>query len=82
MTYQSYDGSLSFATDCWTSPNHRAFMAVTVHLVIDGEVKSVVLDVAELPRSHSGENLANKLAEILNDYGIADKVSNHISTNG
>ncbi|KAJ7309291.1 hypothetical protein DFH08DRAFT_719348, partial [Mycena albidolilacea] len=27
-----YDGHLSFATDAWTSPNHRAFVAWTVHL--------------------------------------------------
>ena len=31
-TYQvkEYDGELNFATDAWTSPNHRAFMAITV----------------------------------------------------
>lgn len=31
---QNYSGHLHFATDCWTSPNHRAFMAVTVHRLI------------------------------------------------
>jgi hypothetical protein len=27
---QEHDGKLNFATDCWTSPNHCAFMAMTV----------------------------------------------------
>src|SRR5438552_4035039 len=32
---QEHDGDLNFATDAWTSPNHKAFVAVTVHFEID-----------------------------------------------
>jgi hypothetical protein len=28
----NHPGKLSFATDTWTSPNHKAFIVVTVHL--------------------------------------------------
>ena len=28
---QKYDGQLNFATDAWTLPNHKAFVAFTVH---------------------------------------------------
>jgi hypothetical protein len=28
---QNIDGKLSFATDAWTLPNHKAYIAITVH---------------------------------------------------
>ena len=46
--YQEYDSELSFATDAWMSPNHTAFVAVTVHLVHEGKLLAMVLDVVEL----------------------------------
>ncbi|KAF6744788.1 hypothetical protein DFP72DRAFT_757427, partial [Ephemerocybe angulata] len=55
---RDHPGSLHFATDCWTSPNHKAFVAFTVHLERDGVPFSMLLDFVELPKSHSGKNLA------------------------
>jgi hypothetical protein len=78
LTYQEYDGSLSFATDCWTSPNHRAFMAVTVHFVAENEPKCVILDVREVAKSHTGDNLSTEFHEILEEFGIESKVSSYI----
>jgi hypothetical protein len=46
---QDHPGRLHFATDAWTSPNHRAFVAWTVHLEYEGEMLSFLLDIAELP---------------------------------
>ncbi|KAF5374631.1 hypothetical protein D9615_008911 [Tricholomella constricta] len=71
---QEYDGRLNFATDAWTSPNQRAFVAVTVHLEHDGEPISLLLDIVEVAVSHSGANLANAFAKILVDYGISEKI--------
>lgn len=50
MAHQEYDGILSFATDCWTLPNHRAFMAITVHLEHEGELISLLLDIVEVAK--------------------------------
>ncbi|KAF8264388.1 hypothetical protein EI94DRAFT_1554650, partial [Lactarius quietus] len=50
---QEYDGKLSFATDAWTSPNQKAYVAITVHLECDGKPLSTLLDVVEVPKSHS-----------------------------
>lgn len=47
---QDYDGKLSFATDAWTSPNHRAFIAITVHLEVDGQPLRLLLDLVELAK--------------------------------
>jgi len=39
---------LNFATDAWTSPNHKAFVAVSVHLEHEGKPLAMVLDVVEV----------------------------------
>ncbi|KAJ7224709.1 hypothetical protein GGX14DRAFT_350609, partial [Mycena pura] len=49
IVVQEYPGRLSFGTDAWTSPNHRAFVAWTVHLHHEGELISFPLDVYEVP---------------------------------
>ncbi len=72
---KEYDGCLNFVTDAWMSPNHKAFMAVTVYLEHDGQPISLLLDIIELAVSHSGDNLATVFAKILRDYRISNKVS-------
>ncbi len=47
---KGYAGKLSFATDTWTSPNHRAFITLTVHLEQKGQPLCMVLDVIELAK--------------------------------
>jgi len=45
---QEYDGKLNFATDAWTSPNHRAFVAVTVHMEVARKLLSMLLDLIKV----------------------------------
>ncbi|KAF8059562.1 hypothetical protein FPV67DRAFT_1392093, partial [Lyophyllum atratum] len=45
---QDHEGKISLATDCWTSPNHRAFLAATVHLEEGGNAKKFLLDFVEV----------------------------------
>ena len=69
-------------TDAWTSPNHKAYIAITVHFENKGVPVSMLLDIVEVARSHSGLNLAAAFAKILEDFGISDKVnSNNKSVN-
>ena len=65
---------LSLVTDAWTSPNHKAFVAVTVHFQKDGELIALLLDPVEVMESHSGLHLAGVFAKILKDFNIVDKV--------
>jgi hypothetical protein len=74
---QSYQGFLAYQLDCWTSPNHRAYMNVFVTWIRNGEPITTILDFIELPKSHSGQNMAQALVNTLNHYGIAHKVSTH-----
>lgn len=72
--FEEYDGKVSFATDAWTSPNHKAFVAITVHLEHNGSPLSMLLDLVEVPKSHTGVNLAIAFAEVLQTFGIKEKV--------
>ena len=65
---------MSFATDAWTLPNQRAYVAITVHLERNGEPISMLLDIVEVAKSHTGENLAAAFAKIMEDYTISEKV--------
>ena len=71
---KKYDGRLNFATDAWTSPNQQAYVVITVHFEHQGEPMSLLLDIVEVAKSHTGANLAAAFAKILKDYGISDKV--------
>jgi hypothetical protein len=71
---QTYNGDLNFATDAWTSPNHKAFVAISVHLEHDGEPLAMLLDIIEVAKSHLGLNLAEAFAKVLSNFGISDKV--------
>ncbi|KAI1782437.1 hypothetical protein LXA43DRAFT_905787 [Ganoderma leucocontextum] len=72
---QEYDGKLNFTTDGWTSPNHHAFIALCVHFEYKDTPISVVLDVVEVARSHTGVHLAEAFADVLKEFGIDAKVS-------
>jgi hypothetical protein len=51
---QEHPGRLHFATDAWTLPNHRAFVAWTIHLEYEGHMLAFLLDIIEVPKvSHS-----------------------------
>ncbi|EIW53698.1 uncharacterized protein TRAVEDRAFT_133883, partial [Trametes versicolor FP-101664 SS1] len=71
---QEYEGDLHFASDEWSAPNHRAFMAITVHFVVDGKPVCLLLDFIEVAWVHSGVNLASAFAGVLKEFGIAEKV--------
>jgi hypothetical protein len=40
-----------------------------------GEPFSMLLDLVEVAKSHSGQNLAEAFEKVLKDFGVSDKVS-------
>ncbi len=56
----------------------KAHAAVTVHFEQQGVPVLMLLDVVEVPHPHSCANLATAFAEILEEFGIADKVNDLI----
>ncbi|KAJ3816595.1 hypothetical protein F5880DRAFT_1494115, partial [Lentinula raphanica] len=76
---QAYDFLVPVELDCWTSPNHYAFMSIMAKILRTGkdgteELTSVLLDFVELPCSHSALNMAETLKNTLEGFGIANKV--------
>jgi hypothetical protein len=50
-------------------------MAITVHLAVKDEPLSILLDVVEIARSHSGVALATEFVRVLKEFSIEHKVS-------
>ena len=73
---QGLNVKLNFATDCWTSPNHRAFMAIVVFYIDENqELQAMLLDLIEVAESHTGLKLAQVFEKMLWDFGVEKKVS-------
>lgn len=74
--------SLSITTDIWTYDNNIAYLTVTCHFIFDDRLYSPVLATREMHESHNGVNIANLLSDILNEWGIKDKIVSIVSDNG
>jgi len=78
---QDHPGDLNFVTDAWTSPNHKAFIAITIHFKSKGVPISMLLDMVEVAESHSGLTLVRMFSQVLDEdeFGISKKVhSNNV----
>jgi hypothetical protein len=64
------DGKLNFATDAWSSPNHNAYVAFTVHFEDHGKPMSMLLDIIKVAQSHMGVILGNTFVKVLKVFGI------------
>ena len=53
-------------------------MAFTVHFEHEGVPMSMLLDLVEVVKSHSGVNLAEAFAKVLEEFRIEDKVDQFI----
>ncbi|KAG6839269.1 hypothetical protein C0991_004300, partial [Blastosporella zonata] len=78
---QDVEGAMHFGTNCWTSPNHRAFIAVIVQYEEKGKIHSWCLDVVELPKRHTGHRLAEALMSVIEEFGLLDKFLASVSDN-
>ena len=69
-------------TDCWTSVNNEAFIAVTAHFVDRNfELQSVLLTCKPIVSTHTSKNLADELGEIIKDWNLGQRVLIFVSEN-
>ena len=67
---KEHEGALSFATDAWTSPNHRAYVAVTVHFETKGHPVGLLLDLVEVAKVRNiyhGVLMISSIEKIVHD---------------
>ena len=68
--------AVGLTSDAWTSkPQRSAFLSATEHF-IDAEfyLQSLTIGCKHAPGSHTAEDLAQLLQDMLNDANILDKV--------
>jgi hypothetical protein len=71
---QRVDCVLNLVMDTWTSPNSHTFVAMTVHYEEGGIPRTLLLDIVECAESHTGATLAATLVNIVDNFGISNKV--------
>ena len=66
---------VSLALDCWTSPNHHAFMAITAYYITaDWKLREVLLAFELLQGQHSGRNLAIIVSRVLQQHRLTHRL--------
>lgn len=63
---------VSLTTDLWTSPNMEAYITVTAHYITNTwELKARVLCTTLMPERHTAPNIAARLSEIIEEWGLS-----------
>ena len=70
------ESKYGITTDIWTSFSNDAYISLTLHFIDDSwELKSYTLATYPFPEQHTGDNIAEKLKEVIKEYNIThDKV--------
>ncbi|XP_078026436.1 zinc finger BED domain-containing protein 4-like [Epinephelus lanceolatus] len=71
--------SVALTTDLWSDRRLRSFLGVTAHIACEDKdsysLKSFLLDCRRFTGKHCGERIASEFDEIVEEYGISNKIS-------
>ena len=68
--------SVSLTTDIWSSAATEAYITCSAHYItLEWQLLSCVLETPGMPERHTGQNIADRLAEIADKWNINEKVS-------
>lgn len=71
----SFKSKFSITCDVWTSKNQLSFFGITIHYIDDDwKIQEHLLAFKYLECEHDGLSLSKALIEVLEDYGIADRL--------
>ncbi|XP_029340907.1 zinc finger BED domain-containing protein 1-like [Acyrthosiphon pisum] len=76
--------AICLTTDGWTSITNQSFVAVTAHFIDpkkDYEISTVLLGCTDFPQSHTGDNLAIFLKNIVAEWGLSQHVAAVVTDN-
>ncbi|WOL13155.1 zinc finger BED domain-containing protein RICESLEEPER 2-like [Canna indica] len=69
-------GTTSLTSDLWTAINSDGYLAITAHFVNrDWILRKYILCLSYMHSPHTGVALADKIYDVLNDWGIVEKLS-------
>nr|CAD41700.2 OSJNBa0010D21.2 [Oryza sativa Japonica Group] len=67
--------SVSVTSDIWSSRAREDYLSVVVHFVDDDwQLQKRVLGLRLIDVSHTGENIAERIREVINEFNLADKI--------
>lgn len=73
---------MALTTDCWTALTTENYITITCHYIDeDWQVISAVLLTQSMPSRHTAENLAAKLIDAVETWGLNGKVSGCVHDN-
>lgn len=73
---------VAITTDIWTSMNTDSYKTITVHFLIQTQLKTLVLWTKKLECSHTAINICDLMTEELNKWNIFDKVVAVVTVGG
>ena len=66
---------MCLTSDLWSGKAKEDYLSVVAHYINpDWQLAKRVLGLVLIDYSHNGENIANRVASVLADYGVLDKV--------
>ena len=71
--FQSLD-TFCLTTDIWSAVSRHSYICTTCHYLAKGKMRSTVLDFSVFIGKHTGERIAKKLVEVMEEFNIADRV--------
>ena len=73
---------IHFSFDLWKSPNSLAMLGLVSHYVDEtGTNRTVLLGLRRLKGPHSGENMAQLVIELIEEYELIDKIGYFVLDN-
>lgn len=66
--------SVALTCDSWTSIAQDHYLTVTAHYLVEGKMKQKVLQTKAVYTAQTGHAVAEEIGDILEEYGIFDKV--------
>jgi hypothetical protein len=72
--FKKLTSKISLTCNGWTSPGNNSVLGITAHWIQNQKLKWVILAVIIINGTHSGANLASHLAEVLEIFGITQKI--------
>ncbi|KAM3448845.1 hypothetical protein NHJ6243_010059, partial [Beauveria neobassiana] len=73
---------INISFDAWSSRKFTSLLGLTVHFLDDeGKFRTFLLGLPRIEGRHSGENLADRVSEIIHEYNIEGRIGYFITDN-
>ncbi|KAK2669173.1 hypothetical protein RAB80_014699 [Fusarium oxysporum f. sp. vasinfectum] len=73
---------INISFDAWSSRRSTSLLGLTVHFLDDaGKFRTFLLGLPRIEGRHGGENVADRVSEILHEYGIKERTGYFVTDN-